>query len=254
MNQSSSPAWKPAERIIFRFIFSYLVLFFIFYSGFFVSTFPVVKYIHAPFEFVSRHLVTLVNNLIFHQQWDEGFSTTTGDTSAFAIASICYLFLAFIITIIWTLLDKRISYLKLYSVLYVYARYYLAFVLFDYGLAKLTGNQFSDLHPDYLMRPLGNYNPSLLLWAYMSASESYKVFIALIEIFAGALLLFRRTTALGSVIALLSLGNILVINVAYDVLIKFFLVHLIVISLFILSPDIKRVLNFFLFKRHTNLS
>ena len=254
MNQSLTTEWKPVERIVFRFTFSYLVFFFVFYSGFFVSNFAFVKYIHAPFEFISRHYVTFINNLIFHQRWDEGFSTTTGDTSAFAIASISYLFLALLVTITWTIFDKRNNYLKLYSILYIYARYYLAFVLFDYGFAKLTGNQFSDLHPDYLMRPLGNYNPTLLLWAYMSSSESYKIFTALIEVSAGALLLFRRTTAFGSAIALLSLVNILVINIGYDVLIKFFLVHLIVISLFILSPDFKRVLTFFLFKKATNLS
>jgi uncharacterized membrane protein YphA (DoxX/SURF4 family) len=254
MNLTPATGWTHTERILFRFSFCYLIFFFIFYSRFFVSNFSFLKYIHAPFEYVSGYFVTFVNNLFFHYRWEDGFETTTGDTSAFIVASFSYLLLSFIITITWTIADKRKNYTKLYSILYIYARYYLAFVLFDYGFAKLTGNQFSELYPEYLIRPLSNYDPSLLLWAFMSASESYKIFTALIEIMAGVMLLFRKTTPLGSLIAILSLTNILALNIGYDVRIKFFLVHIILISLFILSPDIKRLLNFFLLKKNSSLA
>lgn len=88
----------------------------------------------------------------------------------------------------------------------------------------------------------------------MGASKSYNLFGGILEIIPGILLLFRRTQTLGALIAIAVLTNILLLNIGYDVLVKALTFHLILMSFFILSPDIKRILRFFFLKENTSLT
>lgn len=256
MNQNTPVEWSKTELVIFRFLFCYLIFYFIFLSNFFPGPlFPFLEYVHAPFKYISDGFIGLVNRLFIHKKYDADIYTGIADSSWFIMASISYLSIAILVTIIWTFLDKRKSYNIFFVYLQTYARYYLAFVLFLYGFDKLFGNQFPNpLPPDYLIQSFGNIDPHTLLWGFMGASKSYNFFAGLIEIIPAILLLFRRTTTLGALIALAALINVLFLDIGYDTLVKSLVIHLILISLFILSPDIKRLFSFFLAKRNATLT
>lgn len=254
MNQNISTEWSKTERIIFRLAFCYLVFYFLFLSNYFVSFFPFLERVQSPLQYISDSFVGFVNRLFIHKEYEANIYTGAGDTSWFCIAIFSYFVMAILATIVWTIFDKRNNYQKLFICLQVYSRYYLAFVLFLYGFGKLFGAQFFDPTPINLIQPLGNIDHHALLWTFMGASKLYNFFGGLVEVIAGALLLFRRSTTLGALIAIATLINILMLDIAYDTLVKAFAAHFIMIGFFILSPDVKRLLNFFLLNRNTSLA
>ena len=69
------------------------------------------------------------------------------------------------------------------------------------------------------------------------------------ELLGGFLLMFPRTVTLGALICLADLTQIFMLNMTYDVPVKLFSFHLILISLLILAPDVKRLANFFFLNR-----
>lgn len=256
MNQSISTEWTRTELIIFRFAFCYLIFYFLFLGSSYYVFFPFLEQFHfnKPFQYISDVFVGLVNRLFIHKKFAENIYKGDGDTSWFYIAIFSYFLLAILVTVVWTIFAKRKNYLILFICLQTCARYYLAFVLFGYGFGKLFGAQFFDPQPNYLMQPLGNIDSHTLLWTFMGASKAYNFFGGLMELIPAVLLLFRRTTTLGAIIAIPTLINVLMLNIGYDTLVKWLSTHLILIALFILGPDIKRVFNFFFLKKNTSLS
>jgi len=77
----------------------------------------------------------------------------------------------------------------------------LAFALLSYGTAKLFGGQFSFPSLERLDQKIGESSPMGLLWTFMGYSKLYTVFGGICQITAGLLLLFRRFSALGSLMA-----------------------------------------------------
>ncbi|MGI8958395.1 MAG: hypothetical protein ACR2IV_01260 [Bryobacteraceae bacterium] len=92
-----------------------------------------------------------------------------------------------------------------------------------------------------------------LLWTFMGASTAYTFFSGLAEATAGLLLLFRRTTTLGALAAGAVQLNIVMLNFCYDVPVKLYSVHLLLMSLFLLLPDAAALRSFFLLHRPSRL-
>lgn len=259
MTQNFPLEWSKMGLILFRIGFSYLVFYFIFLSNFVVDSvsgpgvLTFARHVNTPLKFISDAFIGVINHLFIGNTYDEDIYTGIGDTSWFIMACLTYLFIAILISLIWTLIDKRKSHNGLYALLNIYARYYLAFVLSGYGLTKLFSTQFGEPQLSYLIEPLGNIDPHILLWTFMGASESYNIFIGLLETSTAILLLFRRTTRLGSLIAIAILVNVLILNIGYDTLVKAFITNLLFINMFILGPHINGLLSFFLSNRYTSV-
>jgi hypothetical protein len=88
----------------------------------------------------------------------------------------------------------------------------------------------------------GETSPMGLLWQFMAASRAYQVFSGLAELFAGVLLLVRRTMLPGAILAAVVLANIVVLNFCFDLPVKIFSVSLLCMSLFLILPDAMRLL------------
>jgi hypothetical protein len=63
---------------------------------------------------------------------------------------------------------------------------------------------------------------------------------------AGSLLVFARTTPLGALFGLLEMTDVFMLNMTYDVPVKLFSFHLILLNLFLLAPELRRFVNFFI--------
>ena len=63
------------------------------------------------------------------------------------------------------------------------------------------------------------------------------------EVLAG-LLLFRRTLTFGAVITLMTTMNVMAVNYFFDVPVKILSTHLVIMTVFLLSRDIKKVMQF----------
>jgi hypothetical protein len=99
---------------------------------------------------------------------------------------------------------------------YVLARYIVSFLVIGYGFAKLNGAQFNIIDSE-LDKPMGDVSPFWLTWYYFGYSRLYGNFIALVQVGGGVLLMFRRTTLLGTCLLLPVIGNIILIDVFFGI-------------------------------------
>jgi len=174
------------------------------------------------------------------------FYNGTIDT-IFGYLTVLFIFLAAIFgSFIWLVIDRRRPHYRfLYKVLIIVLRYYLAVTWIAYGSMKIIKIQFLSLSPDILLQTYGNSTPKELAWSFMGYSTGYNYFIGLAEYAAGLLLFFRRTTALGNMFGLIILANVLAFDYSFEVNVKLLTTVLMVMSLFLLSKDITRFINFF---------
>jgi hypothetical protein len=120
--------------------------------------------------------------------------------------------------------------------------------LLTYGFLKVFPLQFPA--PDFarLSETFGEASPMGLLWTFMGASPGYERFAGCAEVLPGLLLLFRRTSTAGAVIAIATMGNVVALNFCYDVPAKLLSSHLLLMALFLLIPDIAPLWRFLILR------
>jgi len=147
-------------------------------------------------------------------------------------------------SLLWSILDRRrTDYRELHGWLRILVRYTLALTLFSYGIQKVIPVQFQPASLTRLMEPFGEFSPSGVLWSFVGASQAYSMFAGAAEVSAGLLLLFRRTTSLGALVSFAVLLNVVALNFFYDVPVKLYSVNLLLMAVFLLAPDLRRLMD-----------
>jgi hypothetical protein len=100
---------------------------------------------------------------------------------------------------------------EILPVVYLLARYYVAFTVLTYGFAKLMGAQFTVLDSE-LAKPMGDVSGFWLTWYYFGYSATYASLVAWAQIIGAVMLCFRRTTLAGSLLLLPVMVNIVSID------------------------------------------
>jgi hypothetical protein len=251
--------WNPWLRFGFRFFFCYWIFWALPERGR-VSLFstipgvssavdyafagPYTRAWHAIVQWTGAHVFHLSAEVLKYQL------TGSGDTAKDWIAVFCYLVFSLAIACIWSVLDRRrTEYDTLHRWLRVLVRYTLAFTLLAYGGAKIVPLQFREPGFYYLLQPHGQASPMGVLWRFMGSSLPYTIFAGLAEAGSGLLLFFRRTTVLGALSSVAVMLNVVVLNFCYDVPVKLYSTHLLLMALFLLIPDLKRLLDVTLLNR-----
>jgi hypothetical protein len=234
------PSWTTGTKILFRFFFVYLVCYAP--ASWWVEFSPFSPW-NATVIFAGHHVFNIDITVMPNGSGD----TTWNFVQLAVIGSISVL-----ATVAWTAMDrKRANYDKLLFWFLIFLRYFLAYMMLVYGLAKVFKTQFPFLTLERLTTPLGQFSPMGLLWAFMGYSKTYNLFTGSAEILAGSLLFFRRTTLLGALISISIMINILVLNLSYDVPVKLFSAHLLVVAMVIVAPQLKRLISFFILNQAT---
>lgn len=131
--------WSFSKKIFFRFFCIYFFLYIFPFPLDFYSEWSSVK---NYYDHLWDPLVSWVGKNVLHIGND--FELRGGDSPFRYVQLFSKLSLAILLCLIWTLMDrKRNSYNKLFYWLRVYVRYYLAFVMLGYGVAKFFHMQFS---------------------------------------------------------------------------------------------------------------
>jgi uncharacterized membrane protein YphA (DoxX/SURF4 family) len=261
----SGPAWTLAGRIVFRWAFAYLVL----YS----LPFPfgpadqlvgnigevvtgeerdyskpswVAEYVTGPHAKYQDQVVLWVGKEVFEK--DIRYRPMgSGDTTWNYVAVFLYAALATAVTLLWTLAAgvrwlvrrrSRAGYPHLHEWLRVYVRFYLAYQMVVYGAMKVIKLQFAYPEPNRVLETYGESSPMRLLWTFMGASDGYTWFTGAGELLAGLLLCTRRTTLLGALVSSGVMVHVAALNFCYDVPVKLFSSHLVLMSLFLTAPDL----------------
>jgi len=170
-----------------------------------------------------------------------------GDFAGGYVLMLLFLILGFVAATLWTVADQhRGDYRSLHYWLRVYVRYALACSMLGYGLSKLFPLQFAPPRLVDLLTPMGTLEPRKLLWLFMGFSRPYQVFTGLVECVGVALLFWRRTTLLGSLLLIGAAGNVLMIDTSYGMTVRRIALRLLLMAVFLAAPDVRRLANFFL--------
>ena len=247
-SESKLSSWSFAHRVVFRFVFSYLVLY--------IFPFPFGSYPGTALPFLAYEkmwyaLVPWVGKHILHlRQAITVFPNGSGDTTFNYVQLLGFAVIAAVATAIWTALDrKRAEYRTLHEWLRIYVRYMLAFTMLAYGMDKVIKLQFVDPGPGRLAEPFGNYSPFALLWTFMGYSTPYTHFGGWGETIGAVLLFSPRTTTLGALILCAVLSNVVALNYFYDVPVKIFSSFLLLMAVFLVVPELKRLANILVLNR-----
>jgi uncharacterized membrane protein YphA (DoxX/SURF4 family) len=180
-------------------------------------------------------------------------NTGSGDTSFLWVMNGCMAAIALAAALVWSFFDRdRRREPLVRDFVRVCVRYSLAATLIGYGVAKLAGRgQFPAPSGPRLLEPIGRLSPMGMLWVFMGSSRAYTAFSAVMEMLGGFLLLFRRTTPLGSIVSAGVVLNIVVLNFCYDVPVKLFSTNLLLMAGFLAWPDLRRMANVLVMNRPT---
>jgi hypothetical protein len=242
--------WSLPTRIAFRFAFCYLGGYCLVSGNATIwSCIPVAsdriqdmlsRMFTLPAQYLAGHLfhVTPPGNHLH--------PTGSGDTAIFWIACLLLLLVSFVITAIWSALDRRRpNYQTLAAWLRFLIRLTLAVGMVTYGLAKVFPLQMPAPTIDSLSEPLGMHSPMSLLWNFIGVNPWYETVCGAAELLAGLLLLFRRTALAGALFTVFVVANVLLYNLAFDVPVKLYAGHLLLLALFVILPDARALFRFF---------
>ena len=199
----------------------------------------VVRWIAANILGIKHELVSPIMN-------------GSGDTTFAYVQLLTTFVLAMAVALVWTVIDRRkTDYLWTKDLLRSYLRYVLAVTLLGYGLAKLgaIGNQFPAPGAWRLESTYGGSSPMGLAWTFMGASRAYTFFAGAGEVAGALLLIWRRTTLVGAMVAASVMLNVMMINFCYDVPVKLLSTHLLATAFFVMLPDAQRLCHLFWWHR-----
>jgi uncharacterized membrane protein YphA (DoxX/SURF4 family) len=244
--RQESPDWGPIRLAAFRLLFLYLVLY----------SFPSPLHIVPVYGEILRDSYREIWNTVVPWVGEHLLGVEvrvriggSGDTTYHYVQLLCYLILALAATAVWTLLDGRRANYALNAWLRVYVRFVLAAAMIVYGAYKVIPEQFGTPFPSDLLQPIGESSPMKLLWTFMGASIPYVIFTGAAELLGGLLLVARRTTLLGALVCIAVMSNVVMLNLSYDVPVKLYSSHLLLMAVFLAAPDLKRLASLFVWNR-----
>jgi len=244
--------WSPLRRIALRFGAVYFLLFTLWVPVHFLPI-PPIPELYDKYRDIWHTVIAWVGRSLLHVQVDTGIpnpGSGSKDTTFNYVQLLCYIGFALAVAIIWSLLDRnRSDDNRLQRWFWLYLRLILGITMIQYGAIKVFPAQFPSPSLTTLIEPFGESSPMHLLWTFMGASPLYTFFAGAAEVLGGVLLLIPRTTTLGALVSLADVGNVLALNLGYDVPVKIGVSNLILMSLILLWPDLRRLVNFFFLNR-----
>jgi uncharacterized membrane protein YphA (DoxX/SURF4 family) len=253
--QIESTVWPLWRKIIFRFLFIYLLLFIAPWGwlGVIPGADFILKYYYQLIEWAV--IKTNANFFqVFHVKNVKVVFNGSGDTSYNWAETCFYLSVAFIGCIVWSLLGRRKkSYRQLNYLLCLLTRYCLAIIAFSYGFQKIFAMQMPFPLQSQLATPLGDLLPMRFSWLFIGYSTPYQVFSGVMEVLVGVLLLYRRTATMGVLVATAVFINVMMLNLSYDIPVKLYSMNIVLMCLYLLANEYNRIACFFILNKPASL-
>ncbi|WP_028297387.1 hypothetical protein [Olivibacter sitiensis] len=156
--------------------------------------------------------------------------------------------------LLWTLIAKiqkreRKEYNLLYYWLNVIVRYRAGLGIIGFGFTKLLPVQMPYPSLGILDTDYGELTSQKIFWLSFGIVPWYQVFAGVLEVTAGALLLFRKTVGIGAALLVGALGVIVVVNLVYDGGVHVYSSYFTLLGLFLLVPYYKPFGDVFIHER-----
>jgi hypothetical protein len=241
--------WGLATRVTFRLSFLYFTLYV-------VSTQMLGGLL--PFNWVRnlggtafmRWVITWTGSHVFHLSQIPFAPSGSGDKLVDFLQAFCLLMTAVAATVVWSVVDRRRpNYRALNKWFRVFLRFSLGTTMIGYGMAKAIPLQMPAPQLQRLLEPYGNFSPMGVLWYSIGASKGYEMFAGFMELTCGVLLFVPQLATLGAMLTFCTAVQIFTLNMTYDVPVKLFSFHLILMALTLIAPEASRVAKVLVFNR-----
>ena len=234
-----STDWTPARRVAFRFGVVYLTLFSLAtqISG---SLLPNPWFTYrglgrlSPMREVTHWVARTFVGVDVRLDDVSG-----GETLSFWIQWFWVLAAAVAIAAVWTLLARRRGYATWLPWCRLAVRVSLAASLIEYGMTKVIPTQFPTPPLTALVTPVGDMTLSALLWTTIGSAPAYEIITGCVEVLAGVLILLPWTVTLGALLGLVSLLQVLLLNLTFDIGVKLVTTHLIALAVILITPMVR---------------
>lgn len=230
--------WSKTQKILFRISFVFLLAVIIPLESSWYQKLFGAKTTFDFFHVLSGYMPRFIDIDSESGKWGVASYATLGAALLFGILAGG----------IWTAVvagKERAEYNNLYYWLKVLVRYRVALGIIAFGYIKLFPVQMPYPSLASLNTDFGSLSGYKLYWHSVGLVPWYQVFLGFVEVFAGVLLLFRPTLALGALINFGVLYNIAHANHAYDGGVHLYSAYLSLLSLFLLLeylPDVYRLI------------
>ncbi|GAS92317.1 DoxX family protein [Mycolicibacterium brisbanense] len=247
--------WSNVTKTSFRFCFIYFGLFCLLFAQITFAFLGVVGQ-WLPESAVMWQMTVLgpvlswVGRSVFGVDAVLHLDSGSGDQAAIWVMVFCLLVIALVGTAVWSLVDRgRRDYARLWAWFLTFVRLCVAGQMLFYGFAKLIPTQMPSPPLTALLQPYGNFSPASVLWLQVGTSQPYEMALGAAEVLAGLLLFLPRTATLGALVALASMAQVFLLNMTFDVPVKILSGHLLLMSLVLLAPQLRRLTNLFVLQR-----
>ncbi len=253
--RQDSTAWNPLTRIAFRFFFSY--------AGVLCLTIPQITAVFAGWlhTWSAQRTVTgpakslepvfgWVGRTVFGANDVRFYPNGSGDQAIYWVQVFCLLVVTLLATAVWSLLDRRrLEYRTLAGWALLALRLFLGGQMLFYGFVKLIPTQMRAPSLSTLLEPYGHFDPMAVLWNQVGSSHPYEMSLGLAEVLAGLMLFIPRTAVLGAMLSLVDMAQVFLLNLTFDVPVKILSGHLLLMSLILLAPEARRLVDVLLLGR-----
>ncbi|PXX63923.1 hypothetical protein DFR70_105105 [Nocardia tenerifensis] len=255
---ASDTRWNPLTRIAFRFCFVYFGLFCLIFSQIlYVFTGPLGP--KLPERAILGLLYTLspiwewVGRNVFDTEVQLHLDSGSGDQAIIWVFVFCILVVAAFTTVLWSVLDRRRpNYDRLSTWFLLAMRLCLGGQMLFYGMAKMIPTQMPEPSLTTLLTQYGDLTPMSVLWTQVGTSPVYEMLLGSAEVLGGLLLFLPRTATLGAMISLVSMAQVFILNMTFDVPVKILAGHLMLLSLVVLAPQARRLANILVLQRSSD--
>ena len=253
--------WSPLKRLAFRFVFGYFMIYALCCGNatvWEVIPFHIGEHLEDWLNWPFEHAAQWLAQHLFHVQGVGAklHGGGSGDKAIDWIVVGVMLVTAILITLIWSAIDERPGHRRAhYKTLFGWMRFLLRIALgvamLNYGLAKVFPLQMSPPSLAVLNEPLGNTSPMTMLWTLIGLNPLYEIICGTTEVVAGVLILFRRTALAGALFTAFVVSNVVLYNFFFDVPVKIYASHLLLMSLVVIAPDLRSLADYFFFHKPT---
>ncbi|MEV6561601.1 DoxX family protein [Nocardia sp. NPDC051756] len=246
--------WNPSAQSAFRFCFVYLGLWCLLLTYIPFTLLGILgrwirRYV-SPWDMSLTDPVTgWVGRTFFGVDAVQHDDSGAGDQAAVWVLLLCILVVAVVVTAVWTAFDRRTSHPRLLAWFTLFLRLCLGGTMLSFGFAKLIPTQMPGPTLAQLLQPYGDLSPASVLWLQIGSSYPYEMTLGAVEVVAGLLLFVPRTAVLGAVVSLASMAQVLLTNMTFDIPEKVLASHLLLISVFLLAPYLRQLVDVFVRQR-----
>jgi len=259
--KDATPRWSLPAKIAFRLSFCYLMLY-MFCNGN-VTVFTIFQPFPAVEGWIGKVLFTPLYALT--QWWGvkalhltgvaaKWHRDGSGDTLLNFLLCATFLAVSVLATAVWSVLDRRRPH---YRTLYAWLRFFLrlnvGMGMLQYGFYKVFPVQMQPPSMAVLNEPVGQMSPMTLLWTMLGFSPLYERVCGAAEAIGGLLILVRRTALAGAILSAFVMTNVVLYNLFFDVPVKLYAIHVLLMAVFVMLPDMRPLWDFFVMNRAARL-